>query len=162
MIRLKNLLAENMIRFGTKNLSEQDINAANAAMDIAQDQKMFHDDIIKALNGNPNWKKAQPSTTTRAAQSLGLNTAYETGDGTQLDTAPQLWLRSKYKLGTQPEQLVFGFKDGALQVYHFNTKGNTNEYDLLYGKNKSTPQDKDVVLNIISGNLTKPVSLAQN
>lgn len=157
---MKNLLAENMVRFGTKNLSEQDITAAaNAAMDIAQDQKMFHEEIIKELKANPNWKKAQIQTTTRAAQVVGLNTAYETGDGTQLDTAPQLWIRSKYKLGTQPEQLVFGFKDGELQVYHFNAKGNANEYDLLYGKNKSTSEDKDVVLNIISGNLTGPVGL---
>ena len=174
---MKNLLAENMVRFGTKNLSEQDLTTmANAATDIAQDQKMFHEAIIEKLNANKDWKEAPRPTTTRVAAAVGLNTEYETQErdidtgiaspGTALDTAPQVWERKKYSKMTvsgqplQPEQLIFGFKDGALQVYHLNAKSNANEYKFLYGKNKSTSQDKDVVLSIISNNLTAPIGLS--
>ena len=172
---MKNLLAENMVRFGTKNLSEQDLTTmANAATDIAQDQKMFHEAIIEKLNANKDWKEAPRPTTTRVAAAVGLNTEYETQErdidtgiaspGTALDTAPQVWIREKYErkigTGTQPEQLIIGFKDGALQVYHLNAKSNANQYVLLYGKNKSTNQDKDVVLNTISNNLTAPIGLS--
>ena len=174
---MKNLLAENMVRFGTKNLSEQDLTTmANAATDIAQDQKMFHEAIIEKLKANLDWKEAPRPYTTRAAEAVGLNTTYETQErdidtgiaspGTALDTAPQVWIREKYErkigTGTQPEQLIFGFskENGELQVYHLNAKSNANQYVLLYGKNKSTSQDKDVVLNTISNNLTAPIGLS--
>lgn len=172
---MKNLLAENMLRFRTKNLSEQDLTTmANASSDIAQDQKMFHEDIIKKLKANPDWKEAPRSFTTSVAAAVGLKTQYETQErdidtgiaspGTALDTAPQVWMREKYKrrigTGTQPEQLIVGFKDGELGVFHFNARSNANQYDRLYGRSKSTNEDKEEVLSIISDNLEKTPQIA--